>query len=336
MEHFRIGKLSEISNTPIKTLRFYDEIGVLAPASVDLWTGYRYYNEESVEKVFLIKTLKDLGFSLNEIKTFNFKDLGKKSVEIEEKISKLKINVELLKKLKNKEDIRMFVKENQKFVNDEKAIGKWVLVDNKGKDIFDNDKGIKELYLMPNGEKYWVISWTKGLIIYDNCKRHVEYKYEIKNDIMSVYIPDENGEFDIKIFKKENSIHYTKETLPTYQDETDLPFVEDANIVGTWNSIDFVEEIRYFNPNEKFYTWGELLYKSITFKKNGEAVHESGGKAYNYLTYTKGLVLAIRNGTASKYTIKEINGKKYLFMEHKSGDYIWGGFVAGYYVFVKE
>ena len=29
------------------------------------------------------------------------------------------------------------------------------------------DLGIKELYLMPNGQEYWVISWTKG-ILYTN------------------------------------------------------------------------------------------------------------------------------------------------------------------------
>jgi len=41
---FKIGDFSRISQVSVKTLRYYDEIGLLKPAHVDRFTGYRYYS----------------------------------------------------------------------------------------------------------------------------------------------------------------------------------------------------------------------------------------------------------------------------------------------------
>ena len=38
----KIGDFSKLSQVPIKTLRYYDRIGLLNPAQVDRFTGYRY------------------------------------------------------------------------------------------------------------------------------------------------------------------------------------------------------------------------------------------------------------------------------------------------------
>lgn len=39
----RIGEFSKLSKTTVKTLRYYDKVGLLKPAFVDSFTGYRYY-----------------------------------------------------------------------------------------------------------------------------------------------------------------------------------------------------------------------------------------------------------------------------------------------------
>lgn len=39
----RIGDFSKLSRVSIKALRFYDEMGLLPPISVDRFTGYRFY-----------------------------------------------------------------------------------------------------------------------------------------------------------------------------------------------------------------------------------------------------------------------------------------------------
>src|SRR5579862_6335891 len=63
-----IGQFSTLTQIPVKTLRYYDEIGLLRPARVERATGYRYYISEQVEQLNRILVLKDLGCSLREIR----------------------------------------------------------------------------------------------------------------------------------------------------------------------------------------------------------------------------------------------------------------------------
>lgn len=63
----RIGDFSRLSQTPVSTLRYYDEIGLLKPVEVDHFTGYRYYTHDQLARLNRILTLKELGFSLEEI-----------------------------------------------------------------------------------------------------------------------------------------------------------------------------------------------------------------------------------------------------------------------------
>jgi DNA-binding transcriptional MerR regulator len=63
----RIGDFSKISRVSVKTLRYYDEMGLLKPVEVDRITGYRYYEFHQLPRLHRILALKDLGFSLEEI-----------------------------------------------------------------------------------------------------------------------------------------------------------------------------------------------------------------------------------------------------------------------------
>jgi DNA-binding transcriptional MerR regulator/effector-binding domain-containing protein len=65
---FRIGDFSRLARVTIKTLHHYDEAGLLTPAHVDHLTGYRYYAAAQLETLQRILLLKDLGFSLEEIR----------------------------------------------------------------------------------------------------------------------------------------------------------------------------------------------------------------------------------------------------------------------------
>ena len=44
----RIGEFSKLSRVSIRMLRHYDDIGLLKPAEIDHFTGYRYYREEQL------------------------------------------------------------------------------------------------------------------------------------------------------------------------------------------------------------------------------------------------------------------------------------------------
>lgn len=64
----RIGDFSKLSQVSIKTLRFYDEIDLLKPVEVDRFTGYRFYEYAQLARLNRILALKELGFSLEEIR----------------------------------------------------------------------------------------------------------------------------------------------------------------------------------------------------------------------------------------------------------------------------
>lgn len=64
---FKIGEFSALTHVSVKTLRYYDETGLLRPVHVDSSTGYRYYSALQFPRLHRILVLKDLGFSLEQI-----------------------------------------------------------------------------------------------------------------------------------------------------------------------------------------------------------------------------------------------------------------------------
>lgn len=64
---YKIGEFSKITNLTVKTLHYYDSEGILTP-SIRAENQYRYYNEEDYERAQLIILLKELDFSIAEIK----------------------------------------------------------------------------------------------------------------------------------------------------------------------------------------------------------------------------------------------------------------------------
>jgi DNA-binding transcriptional MerR regulator len=64
---YRIGEFSKIAQIPGSVLRYYDQIGLLRPAHIDQWTGYRYYSTKQLPHLHRILALKELGLSLEQI-----------------------------------------------------------------------------------------------------------------------------------------------------------------------------------------------------------------------------------------------------------------------------
>ena len=65
----RIGELSEKSGRTERTLRFYEELGLLVPASRTKG-GFRLYDSGALIRIHWISRLQELGFSLPDIKDF--------------------------------------------------------------------------------------------------------------------------------------------------------------------------------------------------------------------------------------------------------------------------
>lgn len=97
---YKIGEFSKKVNIPVKTLRYYDEIGILQPVQIDPFTGYRFYDDNSVIECELIKLLKYVNFTLEEINKYknNLKEAVflNKQKEILEEIKFLRIKYEQL------------------------------------------------------------------------------------------------------------------------------------------------------------------------------------------------------------------------------------------------
>src|SRR6056297_1406547 len=64
---YQIGEFSKINRITIKTLRYYDRVGLLKPAFVDDNNGYRYYTSEQLPIIHKIIALRQMDFSINEI-----------------------------------------------------------------------------------------------------------------------------------------------------------------------------------------------------------------------------------------------------------------------------
>lgn len=103
-----IGEVSKISQVSVKTIRHYDEIGLLSPVWVDPETHYRYYSQKQLYLLFLIQDLKSFDFSLKEIKEALKREsleqitrvYLRKKQEADEQLDKLK-------KIKDRIDLRL-------------------------------------------------------------------------------------------------------------------------------------------------------------------------------------------------------------------------------------
>jgi DNA-binding transcriptional MerR regulator len=238
------------------------------------------------------------------------------------------------------------------FEDDEQVIGKWELLDIlpsreqfcKEKLKYSSRKIATEIYFLPDGQKYWIWGWTKNYLIW-NGSSYNKYTMEnidgqqymfvelvLGNDISKGALPE------VYVLKKADGTHYTREDL-MLRDKTDYPFINDKLVLGSWISCDCVNSIAGFNPEKKLFSKDNLWFKKIYFKGNGE-LEECYGESKIItspsISWTKGLTLQHKLKTAPAYELHRINGCDYLFIEWKSGDYIFGKRKPCYYVFNRE
>lgn len=91
---YKIGMFAAMNRATVKTLRFYEEQGLLQPALIHPETGYRYYTLSQMAVLHQITALKMAGFTLEDIARINAgadeqKLLLKKKAELLTKIAEL-------------------------------------------------------------------------------------------------------------------------------------------------------------------------------------------------------------------------------------------------------
>jgi DNA-binding transcriptional MerR regulator len=63
-----IGEFSRASYLTVKTLRHYHDVGLLEPADVDDWSGYRYYRGDQIQTAQAIRRLRELEMPVEQVK----------------------------------------------------------------------------------------------------------------------------------------------------------------------------------------------------------------------------------------------------------------------------
>ncbi|MEM7326588.1 MAG: MerR family transcriptional regulator [Actinomycetota bacterium] len=94
----QIGEFARLTGLPVRTVRYYGDLGLLPPAEVDPSSGYRRYRVAQVERANRLIALKETGFSLEEIGLIlddqltpvQFRDL------LEQKVAALRTEAELI------------------------------------------------------------------------------------------------------------------------------------------------------------------------------------------------------------------------------------------------
>jgi len=258
------------------------------------------------------------------------------------------------------------------FVNDSKVIGTWKSVDfvremeqfKPGeKQWTAGDLYLKELVFLPDGKTFkpwW--TWTKGLVFHSGDKTAAKYTIKEIDGSSYMFFEWKSGDYTIRymkpayyVLKKVSSETVQLEPMfgekadipPTSTineqghivDKIDYPFVNDSHVIGTWKSVDYVHEMEQFRAGEKQWKGrgGDLFLNDMIFEKNGRLTCKNDKVPGGYdRTWTKGLVISDNDTkTASKYTIKEIDGSTFMFYEWKSGDYTFRHMKPTYYVLKK-
>ncbi len=103
VKYYQVGEVSKICHIPIRTLHYYNDIGLLVPDKVSEESGYRYYSHSQLQIINVIKFYKEAGFSLKEIKELiKREDMAYNQQKIEEKCQEIDRRIGELMILKNK------------------------------------------------------------------------------------------------------------------------------------------------------------------------------------------------------------------------------------------
>lgn len=143
-------------------------------------------------------------------------------------------------------------------------------------------------------------------------------------------------DFIIEPYKNHSLTSDSKASMITMCIDKNLLYSFDEAILGKWVAHDFIERKSDFkeNPNHTVF---EPYFKAVEFLHDGECISIYGNEIIGgeIQCWTKGYILRKFNHNACAYEVRRVNGRDYLIIEWKSGDYRRGGFDTDYYVFVR-
>ena len=364
----KIGDFAKLCNESTRNLRYYDDAGVLKADYVDEVTGYRFYSPEAVEKYKKLVFYKSLGFSLKEIKKLlaateeEIKEMFKqKKGTLLSSVEQIQGQVQTINGMVAHDEGKKVLPSifNLPFTDDPEVVGKWELCgmlrdENDFESTVDlpPEEGIfHEIIFMPGGANVWSYFWTKGILYTMSGKRgsavanpYRTVRQEGEHYMVIYFVPGEGINNDKAVpvlYRQVDTVAYTEDQMRPYIDRVDYPLVEDPQVSGMWSVVDFVRRAENFSPDRLQTPKRHLAITNLQFLPRGICIKytrsEANGKKMSWaLNYTKGLVLNRTDMTAEEYVIKAFDGKEYLLVQHKSGDYAYGGIEPYWYVFERK
>lgn len=236
------------------------------------------------------------------------------------------------------------------FINDSDAIGYWKMLDivpsaeqfRYGHPKCGHLAWLDELYFLTGGASYWAIGgWTRGKL-YTYAKggggsggeKFWANPYTIHKMDGHTLLFLEMQDFrdggaepygipEIWVYEKQDNLARTADQIRR-RDTTDLPFAPDDAVLGAWKVYDFVIRLDQFDPDKPFWPKEDLFFTQLYFAKDGQCRYITQNSA-SQLHWTKGFILHDQDEIAEAYEIRRIDGREYLLVEWKTGDYIYGG-----------
>ena len=290
---YSIGKFSKLTGVNVKTLTWYDNIGLLNPDIVNRENGYRYYSDESFKKLANIQFFKKLEFSINEIKDFSINTMSNKINEIQNKIDFLTFNIDLLKRIKDSNMDKKTIFE----LNEQLAVGKWQYEKSTTNfsEIISYDVAPSKIdKSMP---KYLIFSernlatdlidtfgYTTDCFSLESNGVRKNYFYFIINTCYNLVLFQKlsedkpNSKIKFHVYSRVNQYSYSSndiyELLKKYEPYKQTNELNNS-LIGKWQLIDYIEENKidkYSNSNKTEIASHFLspMYDFIEINKNGD------------------------------------------------------------------
>ena len=243
-----IGEISKRTGCSIKSLRYYDSIGLLKPVYVDPHTNYRYYNFEQTRMVDLIQICVHLSIPLKEVKDLVFKDNNidyKDLIEYGKRLTEERIatlneglnflnsfqeDVERINSYSNHESKEFNLKEKYYYTiplyEDEMNDNYYKLLDNLFDECFSKDLSVKHDYGVIINIKDNVVTKFVACEV-DKRNSNIENVIKVKKD---TFLCKKTSEFNFnkicEMFSDVNCIDKTIVISPIYSYDFSSPYFE--------------------------------------------------------------------------------------------------------------
>lgn len=188
-----------------------------------------------------------------------------------------------------------------------------------------------------------VEKWTEDAIINEQNQTNSAYTIKEIDGTNYMFYEWKSGDYSYRgqepylyVLEQGRNIESVEATGKV--DDTNVPFVNDDAMKGTWVAVDFVKNIEDFKVGVQQFP--ELYLDSFVLKDEGNMEITFEGQVHTPMVaqeyWTEGAIVSKVNQTVSACVIKEIEGESYMFYEWKSGDYTIRGMEPYYYVLKKQ